>query len=489
MRLTGVIDYSMKNFLCIRGFASMWDLAQISKPDESVQRDLIEMHRGEMENYLNSGKFTFFPEVILGLNIGVDENDNGKIVEFKEAIRLKIKTKNIKINEIKYSVKSTEAKQENNSLAFDKLQTVFMEFEKSIFDNNKLIRIDGNHRLSAVDENSSYKNYNIPFCILLFNGKEEIDKFSRALFYNINTKQIPLKMEENLKVIIESKNVFDDDLLKTDPSFGLHFYLTRYVNEKINLIDYPFLNMFIKENKFSFFIDVFGLLIEKDEFKSIDNIENKVEEIIIKANTALMKNHLNPEDNIAVIGAFTYYIMTNEEKSKVFLKWIKDNSLLEVNDLNMKNLIMIYDKIFENRPKEIFISMKFGDETKDTYSTICRVIKNINSEFNQNLKPNRVDENDYGSSEKIFEQIINGIEVCDLLIADLSQGNKNVHHEIGYAQGFNKKVLMIYREHDDVDPKHEIGSNLSMHEQVRYNSFTDLEEKLSDKLKKFFKIV
>lgn len=59
MRLTGIIDYTMDNFLCIRGFASMLELSSISKADENIQRDLIEEHRGEMETFLPDGKFTF----------------------------------------------------------------------------------------------------------------------------------------------------------------------------------------------------------------------------------------------------------------------------------------------------------------------------------------------------------------------------------------------------------------------------------------------
>ena len=65
-----------------------------------------------------------------------------------------------------------------------------------------------------------YANKRIPCCLLLFRNAEKTDKFCRALFYNINTKQIPLRMEQNLKVIIESEQTFDDDTLLKDPSFG-----------------------------------------------------------------------------------------------------------------------------------------------------------------------------------------------------------------------------------------------------------------------------
>jgi len=46
------------------------------------------------------------------------------------------------------------------------------------------------------------------------NNDFETDKFCRALFYNINAKQIPLKMQHNLRIIIESEQDFDDETLK-----------------------------------------------------------------------------------------------------------------------------------------------------------------------------------------------------------------------------------------------------------------------------------
>lgn len=89
-----------------------------------------------------------------------------------------------------------------------------MEFDKFPCGGREFLRIDGNHRLSAVNEFSSYAHKRIPYCLLLFRNEIETNKFCRALFYNINTKQIPLKTEQNLKVIIESEQTFDDETLK-----------------------------------------------------------------------------------------------------------------------------------------------------------------------------------------------------------------------------------------------------------------------------------
>ena len=81
-----------------------------------------------------------------------------------------------------------------------------------------------------------------------------------------------------------------------------------------------------------------------------------------------------------------------------------------------------------------------------------------------------------------------GIDSCDLLIADLTYGNKNVHHEIGYAQGRGKKVLLLYHVREGADSSKEIESNLSMHDQLRFISFADLKEGLLKKIKDRFEL-
>lgn len=59
--------------------------------------------------------------------------------------------------------------------------------------------------------------------------------------------------------------------------------------------------------------------------------------------------------------------------------------------------------------------------------------KCITKKYNVDIETIRVDKHKDGYSDVISKRIIEGIDNCDLLIADLSYGNKNVHHEIGYA--------------------------------------------------------
>lgn len=489
MRLTGIIDYTMDNFLCVRGFASMLELSEISNADENIQRDLIEEHRGEMETFLSDGRFTFFPEVILCANMKGDESDREKIDHLREEVRAERGLKKTVINNIKFTVKRNAVKKENNDLAFDVTQTIVMEFNKSLIEGNKFLRIDGNHRLSAVNEQSSYASKRIPYCLLLFRDAEETDKFCRALFYNINTKQIPLKMEQNLKVIIESEYTFDDETLKNDPSFGFNYFLTREITKSVDLSDFPFLKAFISENKFTYFVDVLKLLIENQLIEKNDRSVQHITQALSDINDALRAATLvDVPNNLAIIGALSYYKLVDSFKAEGFLRWVKKNNLTEISDLHICDVIGIYDKIYDNSPKKVFMSMWFNEKTADTYQTVKDVKEIVLRDYNVDIEIIKVDEHTDGYSDFICKRIIEGIDSCDLLIADLSYGNKNVHHEIGYAQGKDKKVLMLYYNRDDADAINEIGSNLSMHDQLRFRTYGELRTKLLEKIKNCFSL-
>lgn len=489
MRLTGIIDYTMDNFLCVRGFASMLELAEVSKADENIQRDLITEHRGEMEQFLASGKFTFFPEVILCVNMEGTERDRERIDYFREQVHAEKGMRKLLINGIKYTVKKNAVKKENNDLAFDVIQTVTMEFDKATLIGKEFLRIDGNHRLCAVNQRSSYANKRIPYCLLLFRNAEETDMFCRALFYNINTKQIPLKTEQNLKVIIESEQAFDDETLKDDPSFGYNFFLARQIMRSVNFSDFPFVKMLVWEDKFTYFVEVFKHLLEKKLIEKSDESVGVITNALVDINSALQEAMLvGVPQNLAVMGAFTFYTIEDKRKAKQFLKWVKENSLMEISDLHIDELINIYDKIYDNAPKKIFMSMWFNEKTADTYKEVNDVKAIVLRDYNVELEIIKVDEHKDGFSEVISKRIIDGIDSCDLLIADLSYGNKNVHHEIGYAQGKGKKVLLLYHVREGANPSDEIGSNLSMHDQLRFNTYGELREKLLQKIKDRFSL-
>jgi len=100
-------------------------------------------------------------------------------------------------------------------------------------------------------------------CVRGFASMLELSEISKA----DEKIQRGLKMEQNIKVIIESEQAFDDDTLINAPSFGENYFLTRQIVKHVDLSDYPFLKMFIAENKFTYFVEVIKLLLEHDLIK------------------------------------------------------------------------------------------------------------------------------------------------------------------------------------------------------------------------------
>lgn len=475
MKLSGLLEYSMGGFLCLRGYANYKELSHASKENPSVQRQLIEEHKGEMAEFLNKGEYRFFPEVVLSLSLSTGNNFS-EVESFFGAMRSNSNWGNKKLGNYQINVFYHGNKTRN------RIANISFDAEKV-----KLNRIDGNHRLSAAAE--VYSDFKVPFCLLLCQSEAEESQYSTAIFHNINAKQIPLKLEENLRVILEKRDVFSDEKLKTDPSFGWSFYLTRHAADRIDFQKYPFTNALIGNSKYTYLLDVFSGLLSSGMLKQDDCSIEAFCEKLPDIETALREAQLHSvPQNIAVIGALSYYKLTEPDKYSQFISWIKKNSIVQAPNIHIHDLINIYDKVYESTPKNVFMSMWFNEKTMDTYSTLKDVKEILKRDDGIDLNIIKVDEHREGCSDEIYRRIVNGINDSSLVVADLSFGNHNVHHEIGYAQGRGKKVLLLYHIREGVEVNKEIGSNLSMHDQVRFHNQTELKPILLQKIRDFFGI-
>ena len=67
MKLKGVLDFSLGNFLCLRGFAPMGVLQDISRPDDNIQRVPKDERLKEIGDFLKKGEFVFFRKSFFAL--------------------------------------------------------------------------------------------------------------------------------------------------------------------------------------------------------------------------------------------------------------------------------------------------------------------------------------------------------------------------------------------------------------------------------------
>ena len=439
MKLSGILEYSMGGFLCLRGFADYKTLARVSKENPDVQRSLIEEHKGEMATFLNSGEYRFFPEIVLSVSV-LSRDNYSEVSDFFTSVSSQSKW-NKKLGDIDISIYNHKSGDKNRiaRITIDETKT-------------KLNRIDGNHRLSAASEVTS--DFKVPFCLIICQNPEEENHYSRAIFHNINAKQIPLNLEENLKVILGSPEVFSDEKLKTDPSFGWKYYLARKTIDTADFSYFPSINSYIYNSKHSFFVDLFGFLINNKSIEEKDESVDIVKAQLVDVERALVESEITATtSNIAVIGALAYYRLTNESKYRGFLSWVKKNSIGNVEKLHISDVINLYDEIFLHVPKKAFLARWYPSAENDGEDEANRAKHRIEA-MKEVAKELELDLTDLGTREtgtfNIHEVMFRDIRECDIFIADLTGARHNVMIEVGYALKHieTERMLFYFQESD-----------------------------------------
>lgn len=446
VKLSGILEYSMGGFLCLRGFASYKMLSAISRPNAEVQRGLIDEHKGDMARFLNAGEYKFFPEVILATNLTDGTKDFDELDLFHTSLQSG-QTWNKSIGNFQFNISRHVSKNILNP--YDKLPRIeriylaHIKFDETVCE---LIRIDGNHRLSAADE--VITDFTLPFCLLLFRNPSENDQFTRAIFHNINAKQIPLKLEENLRVILESHQVFFDEMLIQDPSFGWKYYLARKTLQDIDFQYFPSINSYISQAKYSFFVDLFGFLIKNHSVEENDSAIAVVKSKLVEVEQALVESEITATTtNIAIIGALAYYKLTNEFKYRGFLSWIKKNNIGNVGKLHIDDVINLYDEIYEHVPKKVFLARWYPSAEKDGENNFRKAESRIGA-IKEVVRDLNLDLTDLGTRETgsfdIRKVMYHDIRECDIFIADLSGARHNVMIEVGYALKHVETARMLF---------------------------------------------
>lgn len=504
MKLRGLLDMTFGSFISFRGYAKMGDLERISEADASYQRDLITSHKQEMIDFLRGGEYLFFPEVILGTILEPDNGDMGRVAQLYQSF---IEGKSFKQNFDQFRLQFSVSKvnlPENKYEYFRRTTLEIQDIELSEDNFRKFNRIDGNHRLTVTNEDSKFFDYIIPFCLILFRNKTESDKFSRALFHNINYKHMPLTMEQNLNLIINNETLFPDEKLKTDVSFGWTYYLTRKLNQQIQDLSFlPDIKLTIEKSQLTFLINLFSHLLKDqvitEDEKSIDTVKSAlVDTNALYRSAQSLKDHTNS----LVLEALIYYQIKDKQLAISFKNWVTENHIYAIEEpeilqkYDRNELISVFDKVMESRKRTIFISMQFCPDTDQNYKAIQKAIDDINKDTKADLKPRpiRIDQFNKGYSYEINDEILRLVEGCGYLIADLSLGNKNVYHEIGYLMGLNQGklkdqnnfILLHNKETKGSDFKTDVGFNINHYKVLTVDGTNDLREQLKEQIKKYY---
>lgn len=499
MKLKGIIDFSLGNFLCLRGFAPMGVLQDISKIDENIQRIPKDERLKEVSDFLKRGEFVFFTEVVLCIGLHEGEEDTAEVNGLYENIKQGTPFKTLKFEnglKVSSSVRRTQKPEDIRAVQFFQTATISFDATKgAIFS-----RIDGNHRLAAIDKTDKVvRERTTPFCIVFCRNGTEFRRFSRALFHNINYKQIPLPKEHNLRLILDDPDLFPDEKLKTDPSFGWAYYLARQLNTKLDLDLLPNLKPFIEKEPRSFLVDQFSFLLKKDVLGDNQNAIKRFKEALVRVNSIFeSQTALKDSTNCGLLAALVYYELISSSPTSSFVRWVIDNHLHLIKESSSIDLIQIFDKVLESRKRSVFVAMPFNQEpTENHYKTIERVCKEVTATYNLKppLKVQRVDWFNDGTSYEINDKIIEMICDCGLLIGDLTFSNPNVYHEIGFvmgkakAEGIDTPNMLLFLDESVADAMDKfVGFNLRSIKHLVFTQTEDFSTQLKDNICKFYRL-
>jgi nucleoside 2-deoxyribosyltransferase len=443
MILRGIIENTFGGPLCVRGFARIGDLAKISE-SKDYQRNLDPQRTKSILKFLKTGKYRFFPELILSLQIDSQESLSNLYQGVKSNL-----TDNIKFDLYKKDFIDYQSSDKFDSPLLKRISLDFIDEKKKV-----LSRIDGNHRLSAIDELLEEDkfiikeiDYLVPYCIIIQVSGIESIKFDTACFHLINSKAKPLTTEENLKAILLFDQFSDDEI---QDIVGLNSITVKKIYKKIVNNDLDGIKLITSNTVLSFCNTCVDLIYKLTQ----TNIDlGLLKGAILKSNQMILDLEFgNNQGNIGILIAFIYYEVTNKLQATFFLKWIKKNKLVLPDESFAESIIQIFNKIYLNKIK-VFVAMPyFSQVIVESYNDIYqRAIFEINSLYSVDIEIYKIMTYE-GSTLNIVQDIMNKIKECTIFIADITNNNPNVTYEMGWARALEKPTIIL-KEKDAEAPR------------------------------------
>lgn len=474
MILRGILEQSLGGFITLRGYASIKDLAMISIKNDKYQRELNEEHRNEIASYLNDGEYLFFPEIILSYQLD-SSRDNFNLSGDDKIIDKTAEAKNKSISLSANSVKAYTAQNEVRGKEFTRQITININ-DEFIKDNPVFERIDGNHRLTAVDSLPQDKNPLAPFCIILFTDNEISNKQKSILFHKINSKGLPLTSEENIKSIFDNQELSDDELKKT---LGENYVLARNLAVKLDVDYVPNFKDILDISKRSLCLEIIGFLkkmkhkfadktqVNKQNLKKSFSIANQLYDDfpnLLNADISAQKQLL-----LSVI-YFIFKSNLTKYLAEQFIKWVQNNHLYKIKNIDPESIIRIFEEIHDNQIK-IFMAMPYYsvhdvNDCNNALSTVIKELKADNPHLNLHDHP-IMSTHSNTKPKDVITDIFNKIRECSIFIADLATNNSNVLYEYGYARGLDKPCILLCNDNqiasDNDKPKSDYQNDLRFH--------------------------
>ena len=428
-KLVGIVEEVFGSSIILRGYTTLKNLVDVSEKPE-YQRDEDKMRLDEIKEYIKNTSYRFFPELFFGWQIDVDDfiaqlrDEKAKTIEILKGISIK-----------------------KNKFIFKKGEVTDLKAVTVKIDSHEkfLKRIDGNHRLCAierlVDESNEYGDIVVPFSILLHTKGEDALKKEAAFFYLINSKSVPLTDEQNLKAIF-AKDRFDN-IEKMNLSIVSD--VDRYENIAAILVDgkYNFVKNIFKDEVYTLSLRIFDNI---DNSTSVDSIKNAIVQIEALHNSDELVN--NPNIIISLIVAYAKH---GNDYFKQYETWLKNNQLTKIENVKPSELLSSFEEL--RKELNVFVAMPyFSKERVDSVTESFRkVLKEIEDEYKIPIK---LIDNDgimayEGKTLDIVDNIMDKIKRCSIFVCDITDNNPNVTYEFGRAVALEKPIILLKEKNSE----------------------------------------
>lgn len=479
MKLTGIIENTFGGRFIFRGYATIGNLIKYSYANSSYQRPVDKKRIEQIVDYLRNDKFRFFTELLFGLEL----KDTKSIAYLNQStipggILLEDKIKLVK-SKFTFQVSIGE-----NPVT----KVISLEFNEN---STRLTRIDGNHRLSAVEEilrldddelKQSLSNLIVPFSILIQQKGAESEKYESAIFYTINAKSKPLTEEENLKSLLK-ENLFSTEELKSILGNDMPIDAMRAVMDKQSVNMLPALGETFAECYYTCVYTVFKLLtkynIEADTLLVLSAF--KTVELEYKRNSELQTS----SSNVDLICAYIFYSCKGDYEYEAFSKWVFANKIYRLQEIQLSTIISIFDEMMRTQVK-VFVAMPFYSQEiiRSTNEIYSRVISKIRTNYKVDISMSGAIMTYEGSTINIVNDVLNKIELCDICFCDISGNNANVTYEMGWARALKKHVVIL-KEESAEGPKSDYL--LDYYATFKKDAYITLEEAVEKNIKAILK--
>ena len=479
MKLTGIIESVFGGRYIFRGFATIANLVRYSKPNYTYQRPLDEKRIDKIIEYLSKDQFRFFPELLFGLEL----NDPDAILQLnKQTIPGGIKLEDdIKIVKSKFTFNNTIGENPTTKV-------ISLEFGDNA---TVLSRIDGNHRLSAIEKvfnsdkedlKSELSNLIVPFSILIQQRNVESEKFESAIFYTINAKARPLTEEENIRSLFK-RDLFSSDELNKIFDLDIKTDIVIDLVEHLPVEVLPNLGKAFSMCYYSCVFKVSKLCAEHKLEITLPNLMSAFKAVDIEYSNNDELNKYN--ENINLICAFAFYYCKGDKIYKAFKQWVLSNRIYKLSEVQINSIIKLFDES-QNTHIKVFVAMPYySDEIiRSTNAIYTRVINKIRDIYNVDISlPGKIMTYE-GATVNIVNDVLERIENCDICFCDITGNNPNVTFEMGWARA-RKKHVVILKEENAEKPKSDYL--LDFYSTFKEKAYITLEEAVEKNLKKILK--